>query len=133
MSVGEEAVFRCRHPTADFIGWTVNGSIVGSNPPPDVFASTVQDDDGNTVHTLTIVGRPEYNGTTVVCAAVYLDGRPSELTPEALLRGKLFVGASHDQLSIQSYSYTKILYLAIMIVGIICFSVIELNTYPSSR
>ena len=91
MSVGEEALFRCRHPTADFIGWFVNESLVGTNPPPDIFAGTVQDNDGNTVHTLTIAGRPEYNGTTVVCAAVYLDGRPSEPTPEALLQGFVFL------------------------------------------
>ena len=85
VSVGEEAVFKCRHPTADFIDWFVNGSLVGRNPPPDVLPGVVQGDDGTTVHTLTIVGHPEYNGTVVVCEAFFRDGPRSELSPAALL------------------------------------------------
>ena len=85
VSVGEETVFKCRHPTADFIDWIVNGSLVGSNPPPDVYPSTLQSDNGTTVHTLTIVGHPEYNGTVVVCEAFFREGLRSELSPEALL------------------------------------------------
>ena len=123
VSVDEEAVFRCRHPTADFIGWIVNGSSVGTNPPPDVFVSTVQDDNGNTVHTLTIVGRPDYNGTTVVCEAFYRDTRPIELSPEALLQGILFVEASQLRSLFSNNDCWKISFI----------SVTELNTYPPSR
>ena len=85
VSVGEEAVFKCRHPTADLIDWFMNGSVVGFNPPPDVLPGTDQSENGTVVHTLTIVGRPEYNGTVVVCEAFFRDGFQSEHSPEALL------------------------------------------------
>ena len=85
VSIGEEAVFQCRHPTADLTDWIVNGSLVGSNPPPDVLPGAFQTDHGTVVNTLTIVGRPEYNGTVVVCEAYFREGPRSELSPEAWL------------------------------------------------
>ena len=85
VSIGEEAVFQCRYPAADFIDWFVNGSSVGTDPPPNVYTSIIQTDNGTTVNTLTIVGRPEYNGTVVVCEAFFRDGFLSVLSPEALL------------------------------------------------
>ena len=88
-SVGEEAVFVCRNPTADLIDWFVNGSLVGRNPPPGVLPGIVQTDNGTIVNTLTIVGRPEYNGTVVVCEAFFRAGSRSELSPEAYLQGYL--------------------------------------------
>ena len=87
MSVGEEAIFMCHHPTADLIDWFINGSLVGANPPPDIFPSTILDDNGTIVDTLSIVGRPEYNGTVVVCEAFFRDGRQSQFSPEVLLQG----------------------------------------------
>ena len=80
-----QAVFRCRHSTADTIGWIVNGSSVGQNPSPDIIPSTITDDDGTLVHTLTIIARPEYNGTEVECVAVFFDGSPKEDTPSVTL------------------------------------------------
>ena len=85
MSVGEDAVFGCRHPTADLIDWIVNGSMIGTNPPPDIYLGIVQGDNETLVDTLTILGRPEYNGTVVVCEAFFRNGSRSELSPEALL------------------------------------------------
>ena len=88
VSVGEEAVFKCRYPTADSIHWIVNGSLVGFNHPPDILPGIVQTDSGTLVNTLTIVGHPEYNGTVVVCEAFFREGSRSELSPEALLQGQ---------------------------------------------
>ena len=41
--------------------------------------------------TLTIIARPEYNGTEVVCVAVFFDGSRPELSPAALLQGYFLV------------------------------------------
>ena len=87
MFVGEEAVFRCRHPTADIIGWRVNGSSVGQNHPTDITPGTTRDDDGNLVNTLTIIARPEYNGTEVQCVALFRDGSPTVTSPPSVLQG----------------------------------------------
>ena len=75
----------CHHPTADTIVWRVNGSSLWQNPPTDITPGTTRDDDGTLVHTLTIVGRPEYNGTEVECVAVFFDGSPNEATPSVIL------------------------------------------------
>ena len=85
--VGEESVFRCRHLTANLIDWRVNGSLVGQNPPPDITPGTVRDDDDSLVNTLTIIAHPEYNGTEVVCVAVFYDGSQPELSPAVVLQG----------------------------------------------
>ena len=87
VATGAQAVFRCRHPTADIVRWRVNGSLVGRNPPPDITPDTTRDDSGNLVHLLTITARPEYSGTEVVCVARFDDSRPEELSQPAILTG----------------------------------------------
>ena len=87
MAIGAEAVFRCQHSTADIIGWSVNGSLVGRRPPPDISLGLVDDINGNLVDTLTISARPEYNGTEVVCVARFDNGSPDEQTKPAILLG----------------------------------------------
>ena len=87
VSVGVEAEFRCRHSTADFIRWRVNGSLVGGNPPSGIIRDTTRDDSDNLVDTLTITARPEYNRTVVVCVASFDDGSPNEETFPAELIG----------------------------------------------
>ena len=84
--VGSEAVFRCQHSTANNIDWIVNGSFVGRSPPPDITLGIITEGD-NPVDTLTIVARHDYNGTTIVCVAVFRDGSPDETSqPAAVLR-----------------------------------------------
>ena len=84
VSEGAEAVFRCRHPTADIIRWKVNGTLVSErNPPPDIMEST----SSRVVDTLTITARLEYNGTEVVCVARFDDGSQEEQTLPAVLGG----------------------------------------------
>ena len=78
------AEFRCRHDTADFIGWRFNGSFISqANHPPDISTEVI--DRGSK---LTIMGRPEYNGTEVVGVAIfYSSSPPDETNPPAILRG----------------------------------------------
>ena len=84
--VGSEAVFRCRHLTADFITWGINGTSVGRSPPPDITPGTTRDEEGSLVDTLTVVARLEYNKTVVVCVVEFFDGTPDETSePPALL------------------------------------------------
>ena len=80
-----EAVFRCHHLIADTIVWRVNGTSVKQNPSPDITPGTTRDDDGTLVDTLTIIARPEYNGTEVQCVAVFLGGSQTEATPSVIL------------------------------------------------
>ena len=84
MSLGEVAEFWCRHDTADFIGWKVNGSLISqANPPPDI---TLEFISGGSK--LTIIGRLEYDGTEVVGVAIfYSSSPPDETNPPAILRG----------------------------------------------
>ena len=91
VSVGEVAEFRCQHPTADTIRWRVNGTLVSlSRPPPDINQVT-QTIDSESVSTLTIIGRPNYNGTEVVGVARFDDESPDETTdPKAMLIGIVF-------------------------------------------
>ena len=87
VAIGAEAMFRCRHPTANFIRWRVNGSLLGRSPPSDITPGTTRDDNDNLVDLLTITARPEYNETEVVCVAGFYDGRPEELSQPAILIG----------------------------------------------
>ena len=77
------AEFRCRHTTADVLVWRVDGSLISlANPPPDITAEFIS---GGSK--LTIVGRPEYDGTEVVCVAKFFSSSPGESTNLAILRG----------------------------------------------
>ena len=85
--VGSEAVFRCRHSTADVIRWRVNGTLVSfSSSPPGITYDFITEG-GNPVDILTIVGRLDYNGTTIVCVARFDDGSSDKTSqPPAVLR-----------------------------------------------
>ena len=77
--------FRCRHNSSEAITyWRVNGSMVPSRQFPDIRSGFVIGN-GTKVYTLNIPARSDYNGTEVVCLAVYLDGSPIERTPPATL------------------------------------------------
>ena len=78
-----DAVFRCRHLTADSIAWTVNGSSARQFRP-DISTDTI-DENGIQVDVLIIPIRREYNGTEVVCVALFIDGSPPDESPPATL------------------------------------------------
>ena len=76
--------FRCRHTSSDaLIAWRVNGSSITSD---DIRPGSINEN-GATVHTLTIPAEPQYNGTVMECVAFFFDGSPpvSEVSPPATL------------------------------------------------
>ena len=80
----EQVMFRCRHQRTDaVIGWRLNGLPQGHYP--GVLDGSVREIDDTLVYTLTIPVRSEYNGTEVVCHALFSDGSPTESTPLAML------------------------------------------------
>ena len=85
VSAGEEAVFRCQYPSARYIDWRVNGSIVGQSPFPDITHTSTQSS-GTVEGILTIIAHLEYNGTVVECKAI-LHNSSFELSPPAVLKG----------------------------------------------
>lgn len=83
---GTRATFRCRHETADVIGWRVNGTSIGQIGNPDFRPGTIRRGDGSLVHILTVVVCPEYNDTDIVCVAAFVQqDTPLELSPVVTL------------------------------------------------
>ena len=78
------AIFRCHHmsPEIVVIAWSVNGSLISVFP--DITTGFVNEN-GTQVYTLIIPVRSEYNGTEVVCIALFMDGSPTEATLPAKL------------------------------------------------
>ena len=86
VSPGTKATFRCRHQTADIIGWLVNGTSVGQIITQDILPGTINYEGGILVHTLTIVAYPEYNESEVECVASFIrQGLSPELSPAVTL------------------------------------------------
>ena len=86
VTVGTRATFRCRHETADVIGWRVNGTSIGQVGNPDFIPGTIRRGDGSLVHILTVVVHPEYNDTVITCVAAFLRQEvPLELSPPVTL------------------------------------------------
>ena len=75
-------MFRCGYwSSSTRISWRVNGSSA-SQFPSIVIGSLI--DNGNVVNTLTIPARSEYNGTEVVCVAIFSNGSYKETFPATL-------------------------------------------------
>lgn len=86
-SIGENAIFRCRHPNASNIRWKIDGELIrGRNFPLGITPGTERDDNQFLVQTLTIMAGPLYNGTEIVCVATF-DGGSPEMTPPVILEG----------------------------------------------
>lgn len=88
-SVGENAVFRCRHANASIIRWRRDGELIGRDLPPDITPGTERDVNNLLVQTLTIVAGPQYDGTEIVCIAKFDDGTPDEMTSPVILQGMM--------------------------------------------
>ena len=67
----EVATFYCQHLTSDAITWRVNGKLLNRINLPDITISI-----NGTIRSLSIGTLPEYNGTTVECVALFIDGTP---------------------------------------------------------
>ena len=67
---GVNATFYCSHPLASSTGWNINGTSVNRIHPIDVFVGTLN---GGSLHYLTILATPTYNGTIVQCFSFTVD------------------------------------------------------------
>ena len=74
VGVGQQAVFRCQNLNADIIAWHVNElqELITVNNQPEDPGITVGISLDGTLNTLTIVAQSNYNGTIVVCVAVFI-------------------------------------------------------------
>ena len=88
INVGETAVFRCRHATADFITWKLNDNLIDNNNLPLGIAPGSDREGGGLVYTLSMFGQPRYNGTNIVGVAKFFNGLSDDETiPVAILQG----------------------------------------------
>lgn len=91
VAIGERAQFRCRHPTADYIGWTVNGSSLNNINLNNISTTSIPLPGGHSRYVLLIGAIPTYNGTIVICVARFLNECPSQESGPAvlLIQGRL--------------------------------------------
>ena len=85
-ALGDKAVFRCQHSTAEIIEWNINGTLV--NQFHVLLNISLSNDTAITpdrvVHTLTIEALEVYNNTNVSCVAGFFNSQhPVERTPNA--------------------------------------------------
>ena len=78
VTLGTVAVFQCRHPTARFVGWIINGTPVHPSLPGISFTTS-----GDT-HTLSITAHSQFNSTEIQCEAFFRDA-PSQTSDTAML------------------------------------------------
>ena len=83
VGIGQEAVFRCRDPTAINIGWILNRSeVMVASPPPGITLGS---------NTLTIVTQSNYNETEVVCLALFRNGSVETPPVTLLIQGTAMI------------------------------------------
>ena len=83
------ATFLCQHPQA---GWRVNGILLNTATLPNISSATPND-----VTILSIVIFLVYNGTTVECVAILIDGSSPQFTArvQLLIQGIMSVPSNH--------------------------------------
>ena len=81
MTIGEEAVFRCEHRSADAIFWRINGTSLSSLP--DLSDDFIDE----TITQLTVTSLAKYNNTLIQCVALFdSDNSQPETTAPAILK-----------------------------------------------
>lgn len=93
VAIGENVEFRCRHETADYIGWKVNGSPILSDLNSRNISIANFSVPGGPSRSILILGAatPTYNGSVVTCMAVFTNNCPSQnsLFAPLLIQGKV--------------------------------------------
>ena len=78
-------IFECQHPTADVIGWKVNGMSLGDIGNDDFQVSSKRRN-GSAINYLTIHNlTAAYNHTKVECVAIFVDDSQQEVSSAAIL------------------------------------------------
>ena len=88
----ETATFFCQHPTSDGINWRVNGQSLSVLNSPNIRSSSNNpQSNGGKLYSLSIGALSEFNQSSVVCVAIFLDGTSSQYTPPVtlLVQGQL--------------------------------------------
>ena len=81
MAVEQEvATFNCQCLSCDAITWRLNGALLNRINSPNITTSS-----NGTIRLLSIGTLLEYNGTTVQCVAIFVDGSPPIFTPPVTL------------------------------------------------
>ena len=74
-------MYTCRHSQTDRISWRVNGKTLGvETQPQNVTSGSMPVPGGGTIHSLTIGGITENNGTTIQCSALVTEGDRNDRT-----------------------------------------------------
>ena len=88
VSVGQQAVFLCRHATAETLSWRINDTAISvfSNNLTNITRRgiTFLPHDRSAEDVLTIDALSEYNNTSVVCVALFI-GSPPEISSLSVL------------------------------------------------
>ena len=74
------AIFECQLRSA-IISWNFNGTSLNDFNPRNLTSTNIPVADGTRVDLLIVLGRPEYNGTTIGCIGSYLDDREPQYSP----------------------------------------------------
>ena len=77
----ENATFHCRYLLADVISWRVNGTLLNTAATfSNISAISFAGVNGVSTHILSIGTLLVYNGTTIECVAVFIDGSSPQYT-----------------------------------------------------
>lgn len=74
ITAGQTAQFHCRHSAANQITWRINGSSISNSNLRNISMKSMPLTDGHARYILNIEGVVTYNGTHVVCVAVFTSG-----------------------------------------------------------
>ena len=83
-SEAPQAIFHCKYPTAENIGWRVNGISLGLLRHMGITACTNLRLDGMVIDRLKIEVDPDNSGITVECVALFID-QPAIISEPATL------------------------------------------------
>ena len=84
-SVAQQAVFYCKYPTSESIGWRVDNISLGQmHRNMYITACTILRQDGKVIDRLNVEVNLDYNGVSIECVALFTD-RPAVISEPAFL------------------------------------------------
>ena len=115
--VGTPARFESEHSSTNHIVWMINGGSQTVNS-----TSLRMSESGRMVHTLSIMGTLNKNGTEVVARAMFLDNSFEDSDPAALLGGSNInmLHFSRESFSLCIYVHSLTLYVVVYCCSTLC-------------